>query len=109
MGATALPGTLRLVRPGGTACFVGALSGAWAIPDLDPFSIPTGVRLTSYAGGASDLSVDGLDRCLHAIEAGTLTVVIAGVLEGLARAPDAHRDLESRHTPGKYVVVLPEA
>lgn len=107
VGATALPDTLALVRPGGTACFVGALSGAWTIPDFDPFAIPTGVRLTSYAGEAHDLPADALDQYLRAIEAGTLNVVIAGVLEGLEEVSDAHRDLESRHEPGKYVVVLP--
>lgn len=107
VGATALPDTLALVRPGGTACFVGALSGAWTIPDFDPFAIPTGVRLTSYAGEAHDLPADALDQYLRAIEAGTLNVVIAGVFNGLEEVPDAHKDLESRHEPGKYVVVLP--
>jgi NADPH:quinone reductase-like Zn-dependent oxidoreductase len=109
VGATALPDTLSLIRPGGTACFVGALSGAWTIPDFDPFTIPTGVRLTSYAGEAHDLPADALDQYLRAIEAGTLNVVIAGVLEGLEEVSDAHKDLESRHEPGKYVVVLPAA
>lgn len=107
VGATALPDTLALVRPGGTACFVGALSGAWTIPDFDPFAIPTGVRLTSYAGEAHDLPADALDQYLRATEAGTLNVVIAGVFNGLEEVPDAHKDLESRHEPGKYVVVLP--
>lgn len=55
VGATALPDVLSLIRPGGTVCFVGALSGTWTIPDFDPFTIPTGVRLTSYAGEAHDL------------------------------------------------------
>jgi len=52
VSATALPAFLSFIRPGGTRCFVGALSGNWTIPDFDPFTIPTGVRLTSYAGEA---------------------------------------------------------
>jgi NADPH:quinone reductase len=55
VGANALANTLPLIRPGGTVCFVGALNGAWTIPDFDPFSIPTGARLTSYAGKAINL------------------------------------------------------
>ncbi|WP_454810531.1 zinc-binding dehydrogenase [Paenarthrobacter nitroguajacolicus] len=109
VGATSLPAALSVTRAGGTVCFVGALSGAWSIPDFDPFTIPTGVRLTSYAGEASDLSADALDQYLRAIEAGSLNVVIAGVLEGLEKVVDAHRDLEARHEPGKYVVVLTTA
>jgi NADPH2:quinone reductase len=107
VGATALPTTLSLIRPGGTVCFVGALSGAWTIPDFDPFTIPTGVRLTSYAGEAKDLPSEALNQYLHAIEAGTMNVVIADVYQGFEKVADAHHALETRHQPGKYVVVLP--
>ncbi|MFC6417543.1 zinc-binding dehydrogenase [Sanguibacter inulinus] len=107
VGAPALPATLSVTRSGGTVCFVGALSGSWTIPDFDPFTIPTGVHLTSYAGEATDLPADALGRYLQAIEAGTLNIVIAGTFEGLEKVADAHRNLESRHQPGKYVVVLP--
>ena len=107
VGATALTGTLPLIRPGGTVCFVGALNGAWTIPDFDPFAIPTGVRLTSYSGEAIDLPSNALNSYLRAIEADTLNVVVAGVYRGLDKVRDAHHDLESRHQPGKLVVVVP--
>jgi NADPH:quinone reductase len=107
VGASALADTLSLIRPGGAVCFVGALNGAWTIPDFDPFTIPTGVRLTTYAGEAEDLPSDALGQYLRAIEAGTLNVVIAGVYQGLEKVADAHHDLESRHQPGKLVVVVP--
>ncbi|MFY7065731.1 zinc-binding dehydrogenase [Nocardiopsis changdeensis] len=106
VAATALPATLSLVRPGGTVCFVGALNGEWTIPDFSPFSIPTGVRLTSYAGGADDLPADALGRYLRAIEDGSLKVVIADTYEGLDKVAQAQHDLESGHRPGKHVVVL---
>ncbi|MEV7693003.1 zinc-binding dehydrogenase [Microbacterium sp. NPDC089189] len=106
VGATALPAVLSVIRPGGTVCFVGALSGNWTIPDFDPFTIPTGVRLTSYAGEAADLPADALGRYLRAIEAGTFRTVVAGVFEGLDTVAEAHRNLESRRHPGKYVVSL---
>ncbi len=107
VSATALPAVLSLVHPGGTGCFVGALDGRWTISDFSPFTIPTGVHLTSYAGGALDLPADALDRYLRAIEAGTLNIVIADVYEGLDQVGRAHHDLESGHHPGKRVVVLP--
>ncbi|WP_431030812.1 zinc-binding dehydrogenase [Plantibacter sp. RU18] len=107
VSAAALPATLSMIRPGGTVCFVGALDGTWTIPDFNPFTIPTGVRLTSYAGGATDLPADALRRYLTAIEAGTLHTVIAGTFAGLDKVADAHRSLESRPQPGKFVVVIP--
>lgn len=109
VSATGLPDTLSLVRPSGTVCFVGALSGDWTIPRFDPFAIPTGVRLTSYAGEANDLPSESLDQYLHCIEAGTLRIVIAGVYEALEKVAQAQHDLESGHRPGKRVVVLARA
>jgi NADPH:quinone reductase-like Zn-dependent oxidoreductase len=106
VSATALPTTLSLVRRGGTVCFVGALAGDWTIPDFSPFAIPTGVRLTSYAGEARDLPADALGRYLSAIEADSLEVVIAGVYPGLDEVAKAHDALESGHRPGKHVVVV---
>ncbi|MGO4188653.1 zinc-binding dehydrogenase [Pseudarthrobacter sp. TAF60_1] len=107
VGATALPTILSVIHPSGTVCFVGALGGNWTIPDFNPFTIPTRVHLTSYAGEATDLPTDALDRYLAAIKAGTFRTVIADVYEGLEKVADAHRNLESRHQPGKHVVVMP--
>lgn len=106
VSATALPTTLSLVRKGGTACFVGALTGQWSTPNFSPFSIPTGVRLTSYAGTAQDLPAAALDRYLKAIEAGSLHVTIASTHRGLDEVREAHHALTSRSQPGKRVVVL---
>ncbi|PYY39740.1 NADPH:quinone reductase [Curtobacterium sp. MCPF17_046] len=107
VSATALPTTLSLMRRGGTVCFVGALNGQWTIPNFSPFTIPSGVRLTSYAGGPDDLPADAFGHYLRMIEAGTLKPVIAGVYTGLEKAAAAQEDLESGHRPGKHVVVLP--
>ena len=106
VSALALPTALSLVRPGGTVCFVGALTGHWTIPEFSPFSIPTGVRLTSYSGSASDLPAAALDRYLRAIEAGTLHMAIAGTYAGLDGVAAAHRALTAGGQPGKHVVVL---
>ncbi|BCW48090.1 NADPH:quinone reductase [Arthrobacter sp. StoSoilB13] len=104
VSATALPTTLSLVRPAGTVCFVGALTGKWTIPDFSPFSIPSGVRLTSYSGTASDLPAAALDRYLKAIEMESLHVAIASTHRGLDGVADAHRALTSGGQPGKHVI-----
>lgn len=106
VGATALPATLSLVRPGGTVCFVGALNGQWTIPNFSPFSIPTGVRLTSYSGTAQDLPTTALDQYLRAIEAGTLQITIASTHQGLDGVAAAHHALTTGGQPGKHVIVL---
>jgi NADPH:quinone reductase-like Zn-dependent oxidoreductase/DNA-binding transcriptional regulator YbjK len=109
VSATALPVTLSLVHPGGTVCFVGALNGEWTIPDFSPFTIPTGVRLTSYAGDADYLPAGALAQYLRAIEAGSLDIVVAGTYAGLDKVAEAQHDLESGHRPGKRVVLLAKA
>ncbi|MFJ8807546.1 alcohol dehydrogenase catalytic domain-containing protein [Streptomyces sp. NPDC102490] len=106
VGCSALADTLRTVRRHGTVCFTGALAGQWTIPDFTPFMIPSGVRLTSYAGEASDLPADVFAHQLHAIAGGRLKVPVAKVYHGLEQVRDAQADLESGATPGKHVVVL---
>ncbi|WP_112134283.1 zinc-binding dehydrogenase [Glycomyces dulcitolivorans] len=107
VGGPALPDTLRALRTGGTGCFTGSLSGEWVIPEFSPFAyIPSGVRLTVYAGEAADLPADVLAHQLRAIANGRLHVAIAGVYHGLEQVRDAQADLESGTTPGKHVVVL---
>lgn len=108
VSARALPTMLTLVRAGGTVCFVGSLADEWTIPQFSPFAIPNGIRLTSYAGEASDLPAVALARYLRAIEAGTTEIVIADVYSGLDEVGNAQRALEGGLQPGKHVVVLAE-
>ncbi|MCZ4102274.1 zinc-binding dehydrogenase [Streptomyces sp. So13.3] len=106
VGCSVLADTLRTVRRQGTVCFTGALAGQWTIPDFTPFMIPSGVRLTSYAGEAADLPADVFAHQLQAIAEGRLKVPVAKVYHGLEQVRDAQADLESGTTPGKHVVVL---
>jgi NADPH2:quinone reductase len=107
VSATALTDVLELTRPGGTVCFVGALSGTWTAPNFDPFTVPTGVHLTSYAGEARDLPADALARYLTAISDGTMNIVVSETYDGLEHVATAHQGFESDHRIGKRVVVLP--
>ncbi|MFF1343413.1 alcohol dehydrogenase catalytic domain-containing protein [Streptomyces sp. NPDC058290] len=106
VGCSVLADTLSTVRRHGTVCFTGALAGQWTIPDFTPFMIPSGVRLTSYAGEAADLPADVFAHQLQAIAEGRLKVPVAKVYHGLEQVRDAQADLESGTTPGKHVVVL---
>ncbi|SPF69061.1 Alcohol dehydrogenase GroES-like domain [Propionibacterium ruminifibrarum] len=107
VGADALPATLALLKPGGIGCFTGALNGHWTLGDVSPFElVPVGVRLTTYAGEASDLDEASFDGYLKAIAAGSITPVTSAVYRGLARVGQAHHDLEHDRRPGKCVVVL---
>ncbi|MGO4680222.1 zinc-binding dehydrogenase [Microbacterium sp. 2MCAF23] len=107
VGLDVLPDTLRTLRGGGVGCFTGALSGVWTLENFSPFAlIPNGVRLTRYAGQASDLPADAFAAQLEAIAAGRISPAIAGTYHGLASVAVAQRALESGHTPGKHVVTL---
>ncbi|WP_033825848.1 zinc-binding dehydrogenase [Kitasatospora sp. MBT63] len=106
VGCTALPDTLGCVRVHGTVCFTGALAGGWTVPDFTPFMIPSGVRLTSYAGEAADLPARVFQQQLQAIGKGRLKVPAAKTYRGLEQVRDAQADVESGTVPGKHVVLL---
>lgn len=106
VGCSVLADTFRTVRRHGTVCFTGALAGQWNIPDFTPFMIPSGVRLTSYAGGATDLPAQVFQQHLQAVAAGRLKAPVAKVYHGLEQVREAQADVEAGTTPGKHVVLL---
>ncbi|MGH2894645.1 MAG: alcohol dehydrogenase catalytic domain-containing protein [Solirubrobacteraceae bacterium] len=106
VGCSVLPDTLQAVRAHGVVCFTGALGGEWTVPGFTPFMIPSGVRLTSYAGEASDLPANVFAGQLKAIAEGRMKAPVAKVYHGLEQVRDAQADLEAGATPGKHVVVL---
>ncbi|MET9718613.1 MULTISPECIES: zinc-binding dehydrogenase [Streptomyces] len=106
VGCSVLADTLRTVRRHGTVCFTGALAVQWSVPDFSSYVIPVGVRLTGYAGQATDLPADIFARQLQAIAEGRLKVPVAEVYRGLEEVRDAHVDVESGTILGKHVVVL---
>jgi NADPH:quinone reductase-like Zn-dependent oxidoreductase len=105
VGTPTLPDTLAASRVHGVVCFTGMLSNQWTVRDFYPIDyIPYGVRLTSYAGDASNLPADVLQGFLDDVAAGRATVPIAGTfnLDGVV---DAHRLMEHGSAGGKLVVV----
>jgi NADPH2:quinone reductase len=105
VGTPTLPDTLAATRVHGVVCFTGMLSNEWTVRDFYPIDyIPYGVRLTSYAGDASDLPADVLQGFLDDVAAGRATVPLAQVydLDGIV---EAHRLMEHGSAGGKLVVL----
>eukprot|EP00187_Rhodella_violacea_P020196 CAMPEP_0184725170 /NCGR_PEP_ID=MMETSP0314-20130426/30125_1 /TAXON_ID=38298 /ORGANISM="Rhodella maculata, Strain CCMP 736" /LENGTH=283 /DNA_ID=CAMNT_0027190333 /DNA_START=1 /DNA_END=848 /DNA_ORIENTATION=+ len=56
VGTSTLLDSLGCARLGGVVCMTGILGSQWTMEAFTPMEdIPTGVRLTSYSGGAGDL------------------------------------------------------
>lgn len=106
IGTKTLRDSLRCARVGGVVCMTGILGGEWVWPDFQPMGdIPTGVRLTSYSGGAGDVTQAELQRFVTAVEDGTISVQTDRIF-GLSDLQDAHRYMESNRAVGKCVVDL---
>ncbi|MGX6606067.1 alcohol dehydrogenase catalytic domain-containing protein [Micromonosporaceae bacterium Da 78-11] len=105
VGTPTLPDTLAATRVHGTVCFAGMLSDEWTIPDFYPIGyLPTGVRLTSYSGDATNLPAPVLQNSLDRIATGTLSLGPVTVYP-LDRIRDVHRDVEANRVSGKVVVL----
>lgn len=104
VGSPTLRDTLQACRVGGTTCFTGMLSNQWIVEQFYPIEfIPTGVRLTAYGGGASDLPSDVLTDIANAIHRGDLAWPIEVYrMEDIARA---HDDMEHNRVAAKQVVL----
>jgi NADPH:quinone reductase-like Zn-dependent oxidoreductase len=106
VGARTALESLRLVRPGGTVCVSGSLSG-WLIAQFEPIAmIPSGTKLTAFhsdtlRGSAGRTT---LQRIVHAVEAGRYRPNLARVF-GLDDIVAAHRCMENNDATGKLVVV----
>jgi len=106
IGTTTLLDSLQCVRPGGVVCMTGILGGQWELAAFRPMGdIPTGVRLTSYSGGASDISRDDLQRYVTMVEHGELTIG-TGPKWRFDQLPLAHQAMDDNRANGKMVVVV---
>jgi NADPH2:quinone reductase len=106
VGTPTLPDTLDATRVHGVVCFSGMLSNEWTVPDFYPIGyIPTGVRLTSYGGDATDLPAEVLQSFLDDVAAGRLKVPLdrTYTLDEIALA---HADMEAGNATGKLVVLV---
>lgn len=104
VGTPTLPDTLQATRVHGVVCFTGMLSNQWTVDKFYPIAyIPSGVRLTAYAGDGADLPGPVLQQYLDAIAEGQIKVPIHGVYT-LDEIQQAHNDMENDRAIGKLVV-----
>jgi len=106
IGTTTLLDSLKCARPGGVVCMTGILGGEWELASFRPMdNIPTGVRLTSYSGGASDISREDLQRYVSLVERGELSIR-TGPVWSFDQLPLAHQAMDENRANGKMVVVV---
>ena len=65
--------------------------------------VPTGVKLTSYSGEASDISAEQLQQYVSLVESGELRLK-AGPRFAFDRLQEAHELMDSNLANGKIVV-----
>jgi NADPH:quinone reductase len=106
VGTPTLPDTLRATRIHGVVCFTGMLSNQWTVRDFYPIEyLPRGVRLTAYAGDASDLPSEVLQQFLDDVAAGAARVPVSHVYR-FDEIVEAHRAMEAGSAAGKLVVTV---
>jgi NADPH:quinone reductase-like Zn-dependent oxidoreductase len=111
VGGPAVLETLRLLRPGATACNSGSLSDTWVIPDFEPIAmVPSGRKLTVFhSNDVHDARIGGplLRAVVKRVERGEVAPNIDSVYT-LEQTIDAHRRMAAGAATGK-LVVLPHA
>lgn len=105
IGADTAVDSLRLVRPGGTVCVAGSLSG-WLLRDFEPIAmIPSGTRLTAFHSNSlrGRAGRAALQRIADNVAAGAYGPHLDRVFR-LNEIVAAHRYLEENRATGKLVV-----
>ncbi|MFV1999229.1 MAG: zinc-binding dehydrogenase, partial [Acidimicrobiia bacterium] len=109
VGTPTLPDTLRATRVQGVVCFTGMLSNQWTVDNFYPIAyIPSGVRLTAYAGEVGDLPPSVLQAYLEGIADRRINVPIDHTYS-LDEIQQAHADMENNSATGKLVVRVEHA
>ena len=105
IGTTTLIDSLRCVSSGGIVCMTGILGGKWTLENFQPMGdIPTAVKLTSYSGEASNLSVEQFQKYLDLIEEGELNVETGPIFE-FEKLIQSHELMDANQAGGKIVVL----
>ncbi|MDX1405317.1 MAG: zinc-binding alcohol dehydrogenase family protein [Woeseiaceae bacterium] len=106
VGTTTLLDSLQATRRGGIVCMTGILGGQWTLSEFRPMDdVPTGVKLTSYSGEASDISADQLQRYVSLVESGQLSLKTGPRFE-FDRLQEAHDLMDRNRANGKIVIEL---
>ena len=104
VGATTLLDSLQAARRGGIVCMTGILGGAWVLSEFRPMAdVPTGVKLTSYAGESSDLTPAQLQNYVSLVESGELELKL-GPNFPFEKLREAHTTMDENTAQGKIVM-----
>ena len=106
IGATTLLDSLQAACRGGIVCMTGILGGSWALKDFRPMgNIPTGVKLTSYSGEASDITCAQLQLYVSLVESGELVLTL-GPSFHFGQLREAHAMMDENRANGKIVIAV---
>ena len=104
VGTTTLLDSLQAARRPGVVCMTGIVGNTWDFELFAPMeSIPSSVRLTTYAGGAADFMRTPLQEIVKDVEAGEIGVRIGREFQ-LEEIVEAHQIMEENRARGKLVV-----
>jgi NADPH:quinone reductase-like Zn-dependent oxidoreductase len=104
VGATTLLDSLQAARRGGIVCMTGILGGGWALAEFRPMAdVPTGVKLTSYAGESSDITAAQLQEYVSLVESGELELKL-GPSFPFEKLQEAHTTMDENTAGGKIVM-----
>ncbi|MCB0036160.1 MAG: zinc-binding dehydrogenase, partial [Anaerolineales bacterium] len=108
VGTVTLRDSLKCATVGGIVCMTGILGNEWTMKDFTPMGdIPTGVKLTSYAGIADYLDPQLLQKFVDDVATGRQQVNLDRIFR-IEEIQIAHRYMESNQATGKLVVVIDE-
>jgi NADPH:quinone reductase-like Zn-dependent oxidoreductase len=106
VGTTTLKDSLRCAKQGGIVCMTGIVGNQWSFPEFAPMeAIPSGICLTTYAGGAEDFMATPLEELARQYAEGTLHIQTGRVFH-LDQIVEAHRCMEENRAGGKIVIVI---
>ncbi|PWY76492.1 putative zinc-binding oxidoreductase [Aspergillus sclerotioniger CBS 115572] len=93
VGVTTLEDSLRCAAPGGTVCMTGIAGNKWTFDQFTPMaSIPTSVKLTTYASSTEALLKTPLEEIARDLAAGKMQLPIKTFpFDGIV---EAHRLME---------------
>lgn len=105
VGTTTLKDSLKCAREPSIICMTGMVGNRWSIEDFSPMeAIPTGVCLTTYAGGVCDFMAMPMQSLIDQVGCGQLKVTVGRVFR-LEEIVEAHRTMETSQARGKIVVL----
>jgi len=82
----------------------GILGGGWVLQDFHPMGdVPTGVKLTSFSGEASDIKLAQLQGYVSLVESGELILKL-GPSFHFGELRKAHAMMDENRANGKIVI-----